>query len=89
LVNGKKVCSSTPTYAPVEGRGPDEKMHFTIMEMSLCHLGRKLTKGDRISFVSTFDLAKYPLRRSNMGHEEAATATAAINIAFPIGYELP
>lgn len=57
MVNGKDVCTSTPTYDK-EG---------VITKMSLCPKSIPLKKGDTVSLRGTYDLTKHELRKSTDG----------------------
>jgi hypothetical protein len=60
LVNGKKVCSTIPTYSQMDSRSANEIVHYTIREMSLCEPQAQLKKGDVVTIESNYDVGKYP-----------------------------
>jgi hypothetical protein len=90
-VNGRNTCNSIPTYGgqkDYEAKGEGQGWE-TISEMSFCPQQVKLTKGDTITVTADYDIAKHPLRMNNMGNSEDVMGIAVINLAFPVGFEIP
>jgi hypothetical protein len=60
MINGKKICTTIPTYAKMENRGGNEEVHYGIREMSLCEPQSRLKTGDVLTIKSDYDVEKYP-----------------------------
>ena len=60
-LNGKEICASKATYAPLPVMKEGERSREGIKAMSACDIPIPVKKGDVVTMESIYDLEQHPL----------------------------